>query len=170
MASFYPELRLLSITRELQRDLDAPAVEFWTAHRARLGDVAERVRELVRQTLDHGSEGFLVVEPTLAQVVGICGYKGPAREVVEIAYGIFPPFEGRGYATAAAAALIARTKARTIVAHTLPGPNASTRVLEKNGLRFVGEVQDPEDGRVWRWEVLTSESDTSVNTLGGGAG
>jgi hypothetical protein len=25
-------------------------------------------------------------------------------------------------------------------------------VLEKNGFRFVGEAEDPEDGPVWRWE------------------
>ena len=39
-----------------------------------------------------------------------------------------------------------------IIAHTLPEKSASTRVLEKNGRRFTGEVLDPEDGRVWRWE------------------
>ena len=30
--------------------------------------------------------------------------------------------------------------------------NASTRVLTKCGFRHVGEVMDPEDGLVWRWE------------------
>jgi RimJ/RimL family protein N-acetyltransferase len=153
MASLYPDIRLLSITPALRRDLDGPALAFYEAHRARVGDVADRVRALVAQTLDGGHEGFLVVESALARVVGICGYKGPARDVVEIAYGIFPPYEGRGYATAAAAALIARASgARVIRAHTLPERNASCRVLEKNGLAFVGEIEDPEDGRVWRWE------------------
>ena len=37
-------------------------------------------------------------------------------------------------------------------AHTAPTANASTRVLAKCGFDFVGEVMDPEDGRVWRWE------------------
>jgi ribosomal-protein-alanine N-acetyltransferase len=37
-------------------------------------------------------------------------------------------------------------------AHTLPNPNASTRVLTKCGFHRVGEVIDPEDGLVWRWE------------------
>ena len=40
---------------------------------------------------------------------------------------------------------------RSVVAHTLPQRNASTRVLEKAGMQYVGEVEDPEDGRVWRW-------------------
>lgn len=39
---------------------------------------------------------------------------------------------------------------RQIIAHTLPETNASTRVLKKVGMHFVGEVLDPEDGRVWR--------------------
>jgi RimJ/RimL family protein N-acetyltransferase len=41
---------------------------------------------------------------------------------------------------------------RRAIAHTLPEANASGRVLAKCGLRFVGEVIDPEDGSVWRWE------------------
>ena len=32
------------------------------------------------------------------------------------------------------------------------GINASTRVLTKCGFRHIGQVIDPEDGPVWRWE------------------
>lgn len=42
--------------------------------------------------------------------------------------------------------------ARRTRAHTLPERNASTRVLEKCGFTLVGEVVDPDDGVVWRWE------------------
>ena len=59
-------------------------------------------------------------------------------------------------ATQAATALVqhAGTHAavKIIRAHTLPEKNASTRVLEKCGFRFVGEAIEPEDGLVWRWE------------------
>ena len=41
---------------------------------------------------------------------------------------------------------------RQVIAHTLPEPNASTRVLQKAGMTFAGEVIDPDDGRVWRWQ------------------
>jgi RimJ/RimL family protein N-acetyltransferase len=41
---------------------------------------------------------------------------------------------------------------RTIQAHTLPEQNASTRVLEKCGFTFTGEIIHPADGPVWRWE------------------
>jgi RimJ/RimL family protein N-acetyltransferase len=41
---------------------------------------------------------------------------------------------------------------RTVIAHTLPEENASARVLRKSGFEWVGDVVDPEDGPVWRWE------------------
>ena len=41
---------------------------------------------------------------------------------------------------------------RLVGAHTLPTPNASTRVLTKCGFERIGEVEDPEDGLVWRCE------------------
>jgi RimJ/RimL family protein N-acetyltransferase len=37
-------------------------------------------------------------------------------------------------------------------AHTRPSNTASTRVLEKCGFDFIGQVNDPDDGSVWRWE------------------
>jgi [ribosomal protein S5]-alanine N-acetyltransferase len=76
--------------------------------------------------------------------------------MVEIAYGIAPSYEGHGYATEAAKALVAfaleRVDVTSIRAHTKPENNASGRVLSKSGFHQVGEVEDPEDGPVWRWE------------------
>lgn len=102
--------------------------------------------------------GYYVIEPTTRDVLGTCAFKGEPDEagVVEIAYLTFPEHEGRGYATAMATKLIALAAespaVRQVIAHTLPQKNASTRVLEKAGLTFAGEVVDPEDGPVWRWE------------------
>jgi RimJ/RimL family protein N-acetyltransferase len=76
--------------------------------------------------------------------------------VVEISYGVDPEHQGKGYATEAARALTAYAfssgMVRVVRAHTLPEPNASTRVLIKCGFHRIGEVIDPEDGLVWRWE------------------
>ena len=76
--------------------------------------------------------------------------------MVEIAYGVAPDHQGNGYATEAAEALVAYAfssgKVRVVRAHTFLEANASTRVLAKCGFRRVGEVSDPEDGPVWRWE------------------
>ncbi|MEM8782529.1 MAG: GNAT family N-acetyltransferase [Planctomycetota bacterium] len=103
--------------------------------------------------------GYVAVDPDTRAVVGSCAFKGPptADGAVEIAYLTFPNFEGQGYATAMARRLVERAAdhpaVRRVIAHTLPEPSASTRVLEKAGLRHVGEVTDPDDGRVWRWET-----------------
>jgi len=47
---------------------------------------------------------------------------------------------------------------RVVRAHTLPEANASTRVLTKCGFQRIGEVIDPEDGLVWRWERNNEEA------------
>jgi len=107
---------------------------------------------------DPWTHGFSLVHRDSDTVVGMCGFKGPPAEdgVVEIAYGVSPEYRGKGYATEAAQSLteyaIESGKVRVVRAHTLPEPNASTRVLTKCGFRRIGEVIDPEDGLVWRWE------------------
>ena len=42
---------------------------------------------------------------------------------------------------------------RQVIAHTVPLKNASTRVLQRVGMTCVGELVDPEDGNVWRWQL-----------------
>jgi RimJ/RimL family protein N-acetyltransferase len=104
--------------------------------------------------------GFAVIHDDDRRVIGGASFKGPPDEdgVVEIAYGIVPGYQGRGYATEAASALVGvareRVDVRAIRAHTRPEPNASTHVLAKCGFRHLGEVEDPDDGLVWRWERL----------------
>jgi RimJ/RimL family protein N-acetyltransferase len=91
--------------------------------------------------------------------VGACAFKGPpdADGVVEVAYGIDEPHRGRGFAAEAAAALaafaLAGGRARRVRAHTKPDNAASRRVLTKCGFGRLGEVTDPEDGLVERWEL-----------------
>jgi RimJ/RimL family protein N-acetyltransferase len=107
---------------------------------------------------DLWKHGFSLVHRGTGAAVGKCGFKGPpaADGVVEIAYGIDLDHQGKGYATEAAEALVifafGSERVRVVRAHTLPEPNASTRVLTKCGFRSIGDVIDPEDGLVWRWE------------------
>lgn len=101
--------------------------------------------------------GFIIKLPA-GDSVGRCGFKGPpdSEGAIEIAYGIDPEHQGQGYATEAAGALVqlalADAEVQRVLAHTLPETNASGRVLAKCGFEHVGEVIDPEDGLVWRWE------------------
>lgn len=90
------------------------------------------------------------------QPVGTCGFTAPPRDSrVELAYFTFPEFERRGIATSMAKALVALSVARdasvAVTAHTLPERNASHRVLEKLGFRYVATLEHPEDGTVWEW-------------------
>ena len=102
--------------------------------------------------------GFALFHRTTGALVGTCGFKGPpeAEGTVEIAYGVAPDHQGKGYATEAAEALVGYAfssgRVRVVCAHTFAEANASTRVLAKCGFQLVGEVMDPEDGLVWRWE------------------
>ena len=110
-------------------------------------------------TLEWG--GYYVVDTDTREVVGSCGFKGEPTEdgTVEIAYFTYPGFERQGYATSMARKLIELasncTTLKRVIAHTLPEKNASTRVLEKIGMDFVGDVTDPDDGQVWQWQTQT---------------
>lgn len=105
------------------------------------------------------THGFTVLTRERDEAIGSCGFKGPpdVDGVTEIAYGIAPTHQGRGYAKEAAAALVQfalLAGARVVRAHTRPDNAASARVLESCGLTYVGEVLDPEDGLVRRWELV----------------
>jgi ribosomal-protein-alanine N-acetyltransferase len=121
--------------------------------------------------LDHSTPwlpGFGVVHRESGSVIGSAGFKGApdASGMVEVGYGIVPAFEGRGYATEVAKMLVAWAFAsgevHVVRAHTMPRANASTRVLGKCGFGYVGEVTDPEDGRVWRWELPEGSHEIAV--------
>jgi RimJ/RimL family protein N-acetyltransferase len=132
------------------------------------GEVSPAWLERLRTSTQHDpwTHGFAVVEGDSDTVVGLASFKGPpdADGVVEIAYGIVPLYEGRGYATEAATALVGFAqrddRVRVLRAHTLPERNASTHVLTKCGFELHGEVVDPEDGLVWRWERLPQRAAT----------
>ena len=108
-------------------------------------------------SVDRWTLGYTLVRVQDGAHVGQCGFKSPPIEgVVEIAYGVAPEFEGRGYATQAAIALVRiafeSRSVQTVIAHTFEQNNASSRVLKKAGFRSLGQVIDPEDGPVWKWE------------------
>jgi len=112
--------------------------------------------------MDPWVHGFRLVHRDTGIVVGSCMFKGPPIDgVVEIAYGIAPEQRSKGYATEAARGLVSFALASGDVslvrAHTLPESGASQRVLTKCGFQKVGEVIDPDDGLVWRFEKAIRE-------------
>jgi [ribosomal protein S5]-alanine N-acetyltransferase len=96
---------------------------------------------------------WVVVERESAIVVGSIGLKGwpDAAGSVEIGYGICPARRKRGYASEAAQALLGRLFERgdvvTITAECEAANTGSIKVLEKAGMRRIGE----KDGLIlWR--------------------
>lgn len=103
--------------------------------------------------------GFAVIHKIDNILIGMGGFPGPpdSEGVAEIAYGIAPSYQGKGYATEVANMLIdfasQEKSVHLLCAHTLAKTNASTRVLEKCGFTKVGATVDPENNLpVWRWE------------------
>jgi ribosomal-protein-alanine N-acetyltransferase len=102
---------------------------------------------------------YLFIHTPDQTLIGLGGYKGEPNEdgVVEIGYEIAPAYRRRGLAMEAARGMIdhafAHDHIKAVLAHTLPEQNASTRVLEKLGMKQTGTVNDPEDGEIWRWSL-----------------
>ena len=90
-------------------------------------------------------------------VVGACGYFGPPSEggEVEIGFSVMPAWQGMGYATEMARALIGHaltdSRVRKVIAHTTADNVASSKVLEK--CRFVFVCTNEESGNK-RFEIL----------------
>jgi len=91
-------------------------------------------------------------------LIGSCGYKGEPKDGrVEIGYEVTAAYRGIGLATEMAKALIEKAfqsnEVQYVEAHTLAEINESGSVLKKCGLRKTAELEDPEDGKIWKWEI-----------------
>ncbi len=93
------------------------------------------------------------------KLIGSGGYKGKpgAEGTVELGYEIAPEYRNRGIATEMTKGLIENAfrdeRVKSIIAHTLAQENPSTKVLQKCGFEKVSEINDPEDGLIWKWEL-----------------
>ena len=107
------------------------------------------MRAALAQLQDPAEQGWSVWyllsrKPEVPQVLGICGFTGMPDEAgsVEIAYSVLSQFRVQGYATEAVARLVAwafsHQNVNQVTAETLPHLKQSIRVMEKNGLSFVG--------------------------------
>ena len=138
----------------LARALGHDVVPGWATFREALPQTRDA---LVEHPNGHawGTRLFVTGDPR--ELVGWGGFKGPPNDgVVEVGYEIAEARRGHGLATAATKAMVAEALAddrvTTVIAHTLPERNASSRVLEKVGFAYVGPVT--EDGEaVWRYAL-----------------
>ena len=118
--------------------------------------------EALQMTIDHYKNvGF--VPPWISyfvqlngRIVGMAGYIGkPIDNKIEIAYGTIERFRQKGIGTEICRQLILlaqRTDLNVIItARTLPEENYSTKILTKNGFRYLGMAWDKDEGDVWEW-------------------
>jgi RimJ/RimL family protein N-acetyltransferase len=93
------------------------------------------------------------------KLIGSGGYQGKPTEdgTVEIGYEIAEDYRNRGLATEMTTGLVENAfkdnRVKTIVAHTLGEENPSTKVLAKCGFVKVEELNDPNEGIIWRWKL-----------------
>jgi RimJ/RimL family protein N-acetyltransferase len=95
------------------------------------------------------------------ELVGGCGFKGKPKEgKVEISYGTFKAYEGKGIGKEICRQMILIAQKTDpsvrITARTIEPDNASTSILKHNGFECTGKVYDEEDGDVWEWELKKS--------------
>jgi [ribosomal protein S5]-alanine N-acetyltransferase len=170
-------VRLLPVDSELAETLRMGSEHFRRRYGVTVAaETAPILRGVVEQTLGmlpgvrreaNRWGGYLAVDETSNLIVGTCAFKGPPKGdgTVEIAYYTFGPYEGQGYAKGMARALISVAHSsplvHLVIAHTLPERNPSTSVLRSVGMRFVGEVRDPVDGLVWRWQLESGDKGAS---------
>ena len=91
------------------------------------------------------------------EIIGGGGYKGkPKDNKIEISYGTFENYRGRGIGKEICKQLVLLAlktdPSVTITARTLPDNHASISVLKGNGFECLGTVYDEEDGEVLEWE------------------
>jgi [ribosomal protein S5]-alanine N-acetyltransferase len=106
---------------------------------------------------------YLVLDAPKAALIGSVGYRGvPQDGVVEVGCSIATALHGQGLATKAVKKLIQKAfrhkNVQKVIAHTLPDNKASIGVLKNCGMQYMGEVIDPEDGLVWKWEISKSKN------------
>jgi ribosomal-protein-alanine N-acetyltransferase len=110
-------------------------------------------RELESDKTLFGWGPWLIVQNSESVLIGSAGFKGKPNldGIVEIGYGVVPAHRGQGYGFEAVEALVNlafNAGVKSIVAECQPRNFASTRILERLGMRPVGK----HDGLL-KWEL-----------------
>lgn len=142
-----------NLTKKLNVTIQDPWTEFG------LGALQYSLDRLSESPAESGWWTYFPIHKQDNKLIGSGGYKGkPTPEgTVELGYEIAPNYRNRGLATEMTKGLIEHAfknqSVNSILAHTLGHENASTKVLKKCGFEKIEEINDPEDGIIWKWEL-----------------
>jgi ribosomal-protein-alanine N-acetyltransferase len=155
VASTLPLLQALNEDQALFGELiGSPVPDGWPEFPEAIAFALEHSRTAPKADRSWSMQFF--IDDETGRLLGSGGFAAPPVDrTVEIGYEVAPEFRGRGFGTAAARALVglavASGEVDHVIAHTLPGPNASTGVLVSLGFAHVADQEDPEVGVVWEW-------------------
>lgn len=87
--------------------------------------------------------------------IGMCGLlKRDSLSNADLGFAFLPEYWGKGYASEAAAAVLAHAREHlrlsNLLAITNPDNDASIRVLERLGFQFAGMIKLPDDVKLFR--------------------
>jgi RimJ/RimL family protein N-acetyltransferase len=141
---------------ELAEMLDVELTEGWLV----FPEVISHSRDFLKNNPDAANWWmYFFIHAVDQKLVGNGGFKGKPDDAgtVEIGYAVAPAYRRKGLATEAAQGLIdfafSHPQIQTVQAHTLAEENESVKVLRKVGMNFVKELNDPEDGDIWQWQL-----------------
>jgi [ribosomal protein S5]-alanine N-acetyltransferase len=105
---------------------------------------------MVTSYRSHGYGLYRLQSKATGATIGTCGLvRRDALDAPDLGYALLPEFEGHGYATEAAGAVLSHAHTvlgqRRILAITNPDNTGSIRVLEKLGFRYQTMVRLSED-------------------------
>lgn len=139
--------------------LDVKTPEIWTT----FDDALEALPFFYESYKLNGTDwaSYFITHRTDKMLLGTCGFKGrPNLEgMVEIGYEMHENYRLQGLTTEAAQALVNfafnSADVKLVRAHTISfSDNPSVSILKKLGFELVGLFNDPDDGEIWRWEIL----------------
>lgn len=106
---------------------------------------------------------YLVVHRNDKTLIGAGGFKGrpSADGVVEMGYEISHDYREQGLGTEMAEGLIrfafGHSYVKSVIAHTEEEYNASIKILQKVGMKFVGAVKNKDGEDLWKWEITREQ-------------
>lgn len=147
----------ISGNENLSKKLGVTVLDNWTEFG--VGALEYSLGKLSANENESGWWTYFPIHKQNNRLIGSGGYQGkPTIEgTVEIGYEITPDYRNRGLATEMTKGLIENAfrndKVKSIIALTLGQENPSTKVLTKCGFDKIEEINDPDEGIIWKWEL-----------------